>query len=93
MPGDIDIALAAEEGVSVSLNESAESFRAMCKLWTTFVVIAKIYYGPDVEGFVNQTEALEYVEGTYRQLLTWADELPLRLVRQAGSSHAVYLMQ
>ncbi|KAM0395519.1 hypothetical protein ACHAQC_005375 [Fusarium culmorum] len=91
-PGDIDIALAAEDGVSISLNESAEVFRAMSKLWTIFVVISRIYYGPDVEGFVNQTEALEYVEGTYRQLLTWADELPLRLVRQAGSSHAVYLM-
>ncbi|EKJ69927.1 hypothetical protein FPSE_09877 [Fusarium pseudograminearum CS3096] len=91
-PGDIDIALAAEDGVSVSLNESTEIFRVMCKLWTIFVVIARIYYGPDVEGFLNQTEALEYVEGTYRQLLTWADELPLRLVRQAGSSHAVFLM-
>jgi hypothetical protein len=31
--------------------------------------------------------------GPGRQLLTWADQLPLRLVRQPGNSHAVYLMQ
>ncbi|KAG8666795.1 hypothetical protein FPOAC1_011612 [Fusarium poae] len=92
MPGDIDIALAAGDEVPVSLPERIEVFRAMCKLWTIFASIAKIYYGPDLEGFLNQKEALEYVEGTYRQLLTWADELPLGLVRQPGSSPAIYLM-
>jgi hypothetical protein len=75
MPGDIDIALAAGDEVPVSLPERIEVFRAMCKLWTIFASIAKIYYGPD------------------RQLLTWADELPLGLVRQPGSSPAIYLMQ
>jgi hypothetical protein len=93
MPGDVDIALATENETTVSLPESVEVFRAMCQLWTTFLPMARIYHGPGLEEFLNQTEALEYVEGTYRQLLTWADQLPLRLVRQPGNSHAVYLMQ
>ncbi|GKU06616.1 nitrate assimilation regulatory protein nira [Fusarium langsethiae] len=92
MPGDIDIALAAENGTAVSLPESTEVFREMCKLWATFLSMARIYHGPGLEEFLNQAEALEYVEGTYRQLLTWADQLPLRLVRQPGNSHVVYLM-
>lgn len=93
MPGDIEIALAAQEGVTISLPEDIDVFSAMCKLWTIFAPVAKVYYGPDLEAFMNQTAALDYVEGTYRQLLAWADALPLRLVRQPGSSHAVYLMQ
>ena len=93
MPGDIDLALAGQHGVATTLPEGVEGFRAMCKLWTIFAPLARIYYGPDLENFLNQTAALEYVEGTYRQLLAWADGLPLQLVRQPGSSHAIYLMQ
>ena len=93
MPGDIDLALAAQEGLTISLPENVEVFRAMCRFWTIFAPVARIYYGPDLESFLNQTAALEYVEGTYRQLLAWADSLPLPLVRQPGSSHAVCLMQ
>lgn len=93
MPGDIDLALAAQEDQAISLPANVEVFRATCKLWTLFTPIAKLYYGPDLEPFLNQAAALDHVEGTYRQLLAWADALPLTLVRQPGSSHAVYLMQ
>jgi hypothetical protein len=40
LPGDIDVALAAREGVTVSLPEGVDVFRALCKLWTIFVPVA-----------------------------------------------------
>ncbi|RKK63410.1 hypothetical protein BFJ69_g16921 [Fusarium oxysporum] len=93
MPGDIDLALAAQEGLSIRLPVNVQVFRASCKLWTIFAPVARIYYGQANDIFLNGNPALEYAENIYRELLTWAEELPPNLIRQPGNCHGVLMMQ
>ncbi|EXA32174.1 hypothetical protein FOVG_16550 [Fusarium oxysporum f. sp. pisi HDV247] len=92
MPGDIDLALAAQEGLSIRLPVNVQVFRASCKLWTIFAPVARIYYGQANDIFLNGNPALEYAENIYHELLTWAEELPPNLIRQPGNCHGVLMM-
>lgn len=91
MPGDIDDILAAEEHELSPPSVNDNIFKASCKLWMIFNAVAKSYYSQGID--MSKQVALDYAEKTYRQLLSWADELPLELVRQLDSSHAVHMLQ
>jgi hypothetical protein len=92
MPGDIDDVLAAEEDELNVPSIHGEVFKASCKLWTIFAPIAGIYYRQDIN-MSRRTLFLDYTEKAYQQLLSWADELPLELVPQAGNSQGIYMLQ
>ncbi|KAM0202653.1 hypothetical protein ACHAPA_009393 [Fusarium lateritium] len=90
MPEDInDVSAVQEDKLHIS-DVNSEVFKASCKLWVIFAIIAKRYYGED--GTPGQSASVEFAEGTYRQLLDWADELPLELVRRPGSCHGVQML-
>ncbi|CZR43818.1 uncharacterized protein FPRO_07265 [Fusarium proliferatum ET1] len=91
MPGDVEAVIAAEEGGQV-LPPTSEVFNATCKLWTIFTAVTKAYYGQHDHIWLDQRNALDFAEDIYRQLLAWADGLPLSLVRCEGSSHAVFML-
>ncbi|KAI1009715.1 hypothetical protein LB504_002987 [Fusarium proliferatum] len=91
MPGDVEGVIAGEEG-GPALASTNEVFNATCKLWTIFTAVTKTYYGQDAHIWLKQSNALDFAEGIYRQLLAWADGLPLSLVRCEGSSHAVFMV-
>ncbi|SCN96599.1 related to nitrate assimilation regulatory protein nirA [Fusarium fujikuroi] len=91
MPGDVEAVIAAEEGGQV-LSPTSEIFNAACKLWTIFSVVTRAYYGQGDYIWLDQKNALHFAEDIYRQLLAWADGLPLSLVRCEGSSHAVFML-
>ncbi|KAJ4265341.1 hypothetical protein NW762_004626 [Fusarium torreyae] len=93
MPGDVEAAIAAEEGGQTPLPVSVEIFKASSKLWTIFIAVTKAYYGQDGHTWLGQSNALGFAEDIYRQLLAWADELPLSLVRCPGNSHAILMLQ
>ncbi|KAM0340580.1 hypothetical protein ACHAPU_010417 [Fusarium lateritium] len=87
LPGDIDQVLAAEENKLTKPSVNCEVFKASCKLWMVFSLMAKSYYRE-----VITVASLEFAEEVYQRLLGWADELPLELVRRPGSSHSVYML-
>ena len=88
MPGDV--APVQEDRLNISY-VNGEVFQASCRLWKIFAAIAKRYYH---EGTVSdQTASAEFAEEVYRQLLDWADDLPIELVRRPGSCHGVQMLQ
>ncbi|KAF5668659.1 nitrate assimilation regulatory nira [Fusarium heterosporum] len=90
LPGDIDQMLAAEEDRSSTPSVISEAFKASCKLWMIFSPIAKSYYREGIA--ISGPASVEFAEKVYRQLLAWANELPLELTRRPGSSHSVYML-
>ncbi|KAM0231510.1 hypothetical protein ACHAP5_011041 [Fusarium lateritium] len=91
MPGDTDDVSAAKEDKLHISYVNREVFKASCKLWVIFAIIAKQYYREGITP--SQSAPVEFAEGIYRQLLDWADELPLELVRRPGSCHGVQMLQ
>ena len=91
MPGDIDDDLAIQEDKLHISYVNGQVFNASCKLWVIFALIAKRYY--QGSNMSVQHASVEFAEEIYRQLLAWADELPLELVRRPGSCHGVHMLQ
>lgn len=88
MPGGFDDDSLIQEDKLHVPRVNGQIFKASSKLWVIFATIAKRYYGQS-----NETTSVDFAEETYRQLLGWADELPLELVRRPGSSHGVHMLQ
>ena len=71
-------------------------FKACCELWLIFHSTLSDYHdekGGDTAGKKTSTVSLTLAEDVYRQLLVWADNLPLDLVRGCDNSHSVMMMQ
>ncbi|KAJ4002792.1 hypothetical protein NW766_012724 [Fusarium irregulare] len=90
MPGDIDGDLAIQEDKLHISYVNGQAFNASCKLWIIFAPVAKRYY--QGSNMSVQHASVEFAEEIYRQLLAWADELPLELVRRPGSCHGVHML-
>lgn len=61
-------------------------FYASCKLWAIFNEVLWKYYS-------ERSPSLEFAESIYRELLLWAQSLPLDLIRGKESGHAETIMQ
>ncbi|RBR07086.1 uncharacterized protein FIESC28_10832 [Fusarium coffeatum] len=90
MPGGFEDDSRIQDGKLHVSRVNGQVFRASCKLWVIFATIVKRYYGQSDAS--DQTPSVEFAEKIYRQLLGWADELPLELVRQPGSCHGVHML-
>jgi len=87
MPGGFDDDSLIQDGKLHVPRVNGQIFKASCKLWVIFTTIAKRYYGQS-----DATASVDFAEETYRQLLGWADQLPLELVRRPGNCHGVHML-
>ncbi|KAM0420645.1 hypothetical protein ACHAPT_011561 [Fusarium lateritium] len=92
MPGDIESSLAMQGSYSIQPDPNKDTFRAFCQLWVIFCQVLWSYYGPKQTGIPSQRISIVFAEGIYRRLLTWADNLPLGIVRSDLSNHGVMMM-
>ncbi|KAI9166379.1 hypothetical protein HJFPF1_02479 [Paramyrothecium foliicola] len=92
MPGDVEVAIAAEKGVAIHLPPCERVFRASCQLWSLFFTISTQMYGQGRRDIFGHAGALEFAQSSCRQLLIWANELPLSLVRRPESNHSVFIL-
>jgi hypothetical protein len=90
LPEDIDGVSAVQEDKLHVSHVNGQVFTASCKLWVIFATVAKRYYRES--DMSDHTASVEFAEEMYRQLLGWADELPLELVRRPGSCHSVHML-
>ncbi|RGP77968.1 nitrate assimilation regulatory nira [Fusarium longipes] len=90
MPGDVDDYSAIQDDRLHISHVNGEIFKASCKLWMVFGIIVRSYNRE--MNMPDQTATVEFAEEIYRQLLVWADELPLELVRRPGSCHGVHML-
>lgn len=93
MPGDVEFTPDMQGVYSAHSDPQKETFRACCQLWVIFHQVLWSYYGRKQTGVPSQRVPIEFAEGIYRRLLTWADDLPLNLVRSDLSNHGVMMMQ
>jgi hypothetical protein len=91
MPGGFNDDSLIQNGKLQVSRVNGQVFKASCKLWVIFGAIAKRYY--EESNASGQNVSVEFAEEIYWQLLGWADELPLELVRRPGSCHGVHMLQ
>ncbi|KAI8673520.1 Zn(2)-C6 fungal-type domain-containing protein [Fusarium keratoplasticum] len=92
MPGDVEFTPDMQGVYSAHPDPQKDTFRACCQLWVIFHQVLWSYYGQRKTGVPSQRVPIEFAEGIYRRLLTWADDLPLNLVRSDLSNHGVMMM-
>ncbi|KAL6895008.1 hypothetical protein GGI43DRAFT_386147 [Trichoderma evansii] len=85
MPGDLMDIANQENSEEVTSKFDCTVFEASCKLWAIFNDVLWKYYN-------ERSPSLEFAESIYCQLLSWAQSLPLDLVRGKESGHAETIM-
>lgn len=70
-----------------------KTFTAICGLWSIAHTIIWAYYDGANSGSPSQRAHLDTAERCFQELLSWADKLPLELVRGDAMSHHATLIQ
>jgi len=90
MPGTLNMGPESERLGTATTSGNVEIFKACCELWVISNNLLRQYSRDDDDG---DRPSHQLAEQTFRQLLVWADALPLTLVRSDKSVHAVMMMQ
>ncbi|PNP39192.1 hypothetical protein TGAMA5MH_08869 [Trichoderma gamsii] len=85
MPGEFMDISDPESSEAVASRIDFTVFYASCKLWAIFNEVLWKYYS-------ERSPSLEFAESIYRELLLWAQSLPLDLIRGKESGHAETIM-
>ncbi|PNP52481.1 hypothetical protein THARTR1_06949 [Trichoderma harzianum] len=95
MPDDGDDERAAEQGLgdmqSVLPQFMGQIFRALCQFWRIMHEVAVVYYGAG-SAAIPERVPLHFAENKFRELLAWADGLPMNLARSEQNPHHVVIL-
>ncbi|OPB46196.1 C6 transcription factor [Trichoderma guizhouense] len=95
IPDDGDDERAAEQDLgdmqSVLPQFMGQTFRALCQFWRIMHEVAVMYYGAG-SAAIPERVPLHFAENKFRELLAWADGLPMNLVRSERNPHHVVIL-
>ncbi|KAK5999162.1 Notoamide biosynthesis transcriptional activator notL'-like protein [Cladobotryum mycophilum] len=91
-PAELERESLKSRNSSAEPSSTVEVFDASCNLWTIVGEVLVRFYIQNTSSTLRSPETFEFVEGVYRRLLGWAHNLPLCLVRNPSSNHAVFLL-
>jgi hypothetical protein len=69
-----------------------ELFANICRFWRIMHEVTTIYYGNQTAS-VEGTVSLQFAEFKYRELLAWADRLPVVLARSSRIPDVIVILQ
>lgn len=67
-------------------------FPPLCEFWKIMHEVTTVFYGNQTAS-VRQTVSLQFAEFKYRELLAWADALPMILARSGQAQDVVIIIQ
>lgn len=80
------------EGRSEGLRIHRTLFPRLCRFWEIMHELAAVYYG-DRTASLQGPISLEFAEFRYREILAWADNLPVALARSGRTQDIVLILQ
>lgn len=91
--------LSSEQNSTGSQNEVGDSmqgidwmFQALCQFWQIMHEVAVAYYGNSLTK-ISERVPLSFAEYKFRELLAWANGLPIQLARSVDNPHYVVVFQ